>query len=106
MTSTPLELHIHRCRCPNAGPWSADSLGPGTLGDCVNLGPMLSELFGCVHELRHYLEKKLTSEHNMHKNIEYIRIYPSWKVIILLVYYPPRYVSQQKSLPDQPACCL
>ena len=23
----------------------------------------------------------------MHKNIEYIRIYPSWKVIILLAYF-------------------
>ncbi len=83
MNSTPLELHIHRYRCPNAGPlymplW-ADSLGPGTLGYCVNLGPMLSQLFGCVHELWNYLEKSIWAQHTcMNKNISVLHFYHSF----------------------------
>lgn len=72
----------------------------------TSLGPMLSELFGCVHEMGYYLEKtNLSTTCNMHKYIGYIEIYPSWKVIILLVYFSAMLCFTTKKL-TWPTCIL
>ena len=87
------------CHCPQT------SLGPGNAWRLRELRTNVpSELYGCVHEMGYYLIKK-PSEHNMHRNIEYIRIYPSWKVIILLVYFSAMLCFTTQKL-TRPTCML
>lgn len=80
------------------------SLGPGRLGDCVNLGPMF--LVSCLDvSVNCDTIFKETSAHDIHENIRYIGIYPSRKVIILLVYFSALLCFTTKQL-TRPTCIL